>query len=440
MSYQVKKEINLKKKYFFPENIKIVSYNSRILIVSVETGNWIVLENESQLDFFNLLKENSLEKALQLFNGDKNNAVQVVMQLEARHFENCITKKIENKTVMIYLTQECNMRCPHCYMYAGLKKENELSVDEIIDFLKFSKKNGFDKVKFSGGEVTARNDFIEIINRTYELGYKIEIFTNGTLWYDDMINEIAPKLSEVQISIDGYCEEENSRVRGKGNFEKALKVVDKFVNKGVATRVATTPMFDENLEKKIDNYVKFAKGLIEKYENKNFNIIFTGELIKGRNINLSERENNKYSKIIEELYEKSIGITKESSFATSHKRFDILDNCSFGNLYIDSNGDVYACSRIENMKPFANIRNNDFARIFEISKKAKFVSCVDNLEPCNKCELKYICGGGCRLVYFSEIKKIDDFDHVKLSPRLCSQDYKNSFYDLMIRTNKDIFQ
>lgn len=440
MSQQVQKSIDSKKQYIFPQSISIIHYDSKILVIAVETGNWIVLENNSQLEFFNLLKEYTLEKSLELFKGEQKDADQTVMQLEARHFENQITKKTDKKSVMIYLTQGCNMRCPHCYMYAGFNKENELSADEIIGFLEIFKKNSGCHVKFSGGEVCTRSDFVEIINRTYELGLEIEVLTNGTLWTDEMINELAPKLAEVQISIDGYCEEENARIRGKGNFKKALSTVDKFVNLGSQVRIATTPYFDITLESKIDKYVDFAKKLIEKYKGKKFDIIYTGEMIKGRDINLSEKENDKYGEIVEELYEKSTGVTKESSFITSHRRFDILDNCSFGNLYIDSNGDVYACSRISDIKPFANIRTSRFEEISEISKKAMFVSCIDNLTPCNKCELKYICGGGCRLVYFKEISQLNNFDNVKLEPRKCSQKYKNSFYDLMIKTNKDIFQ
>ena len=62
MQQQVQKTIDPKKQYIFPQNISIVRYDSKILVIAVETGNWIVLENESQLKFLNLLKENTLEK------------------------------------------------------------------------------------------------------------------------------------------------------------------------------------------------------------------------------------------------------------------------------------------------------------------------------------------------------------------------------------------
>ncbi len=440
MNQTVHKQIDPSKKYIFPDNLSIVRHNSKILAIAVEFGNWIVLDNESQLDFFNLLKENTLEKALDLFKGDKNDAVHTVIQMEARQFERQEVTRTDTKKIMLYLTNGCNMSCPHCYMYAGNKYAEELSTDEIISCLKELRKTGLEKITLSGGEVCTRSDFSEIIKETHNLGYEIEVLTNGTLWTDEMIDELSPKISKIQISIDGYCEEENAKVRGKGNFSKALETVDKFIAHEVKTKIAVTPSFDEKLEEKIDDYANFANNLIKKYKNKRFEITFTGELIKGREVELDKSQNEKYTEIIEKIYSKTIPVSRRIVFIERHKKFEILDNCSFGNLNISSTGDVYACSRISEMKPFANIRKDGMEKIIELSNKAKLVSNIDSLTPCNKCNLKYICGGGCRLIHFKEIAAIDNFDFVRISPRICTQKEKESFYDLMINVNEDLFQ
>lgn len=79
MAQTVQKQIDPNKKYSFPTNISIVRYDSKIIVIAVDTGNWIVLENEKQLEFFNLLKENTLEKSLVLFSGEQGDAVQTVI-------------------------------------------------------------------------------------------------------------------------------------------------------------------------------------------------------------------------------------------------------------------------------------------------------------------------------------------------------------------------
>lgn len=74
-----------------------------------------------------------------------------------------------------------------------------------------------------------------------------------------------------------------------------------------------------------------------------------------------------------------------------------------------------------------------------LSKKAMELSDINNLYPCCNCELKYICGGGCRISYFNDLATCDDIEHFDVSnipPRKCDFDNKKYFYNMMIKTNK----
>lgn len=73
-------------------------------------------------------------------------------------------------------------------------------------------------------------------------------------------------LSRVQISIDGYSEETNSKVRGKGNFSRALQTVESFLKYHVYTEISVTPYLDKNLEVDYPKYVEFAKNLYQNME------------------------------------------------------------------------------------------------------------------------------------------------------------------------------
>ena len=129
-------EISLDKVYKMPVKLTTIRYEGKILIIANDTANWIVLENERQQRFFELLKSHSLKDALYLFNGDMSDAQGVVVQLEARQFENTEVKRVSGDRLHLYLTNACNLRCPHCYMYAGKQFENELTTDEIKKLLK----------------------------------------------------------------------------------------------------------------------------------------------------------------------------------------------------------------------------------------------------------------------------------------------------------------
>lgn len=91
-------------------------------------------------------------------------------------------------------------------------------------------------------------------------------------------------LSRVQISIDGYSEETNSKVRGKGNFSKALQTVESFLKYHVYTEISVTPYLDKNLEVDYPKYVEFAKNLYQNYGDVNFLVKFTFDILEGRNI------------------------------------------------------------------------------------------------------------------------------------------------------------
>lgn len=93
----MKKTISENHKFSFNAEIVIIRAFDKILVISPSTANWLVLENENQLSFFNLLKRLPLGKALRNFKGDIADCKEVVTQIVAREFENhdvrsCITK------------------------------------------------------------------------------------------------------------------------------------------------------------------------------------------------------------------------------------------------------------------------------------------------------------------------------------------------------------
>lgn len=225
----VRKTIPPTQRFVFPSALAVVFYKKKILMISKDTANWIVLQNEEQLEFFNLLKSYQLNEALAKFKGEYKDAKYVVTQIIARKFENTkVHSKHVSGTMQLYLTNACNMRCPHCYMFAGFKKKNELTTEEICSLLKSFRESGGKVVVFSGGEIALRQDLLKIIDYSYRIGIKNEILTNGTLWTESMIEEISPMLTRVQISIDGYSEKTNSKIRGKGHFFKHLKLLTDF--------------------------------------------------------------------------------------------------------------------------------------------------------------------------------------------------------------------
>lgn len=442
MSEEIEKVISGDKRYVFPPQIEEIHYAGKWIVVSPLTANWIVLENYNQLAFFHLLYDYNLEEAIANSDAPEEDIQWVIIQLEARRFESLRTHLKQNySSVHFYLTNACNMRCPHCYMSAGQPLEQELLPEDILNAIDALAEGGVESIVFSGGEPLLNNNFRDYVKRAHSVGMSVEVLSNGTLWTDELIDELASSLASVQISIDGFDEKSNSSIRGVSNFKKALNTVEKLIGHGIHTSIAMVPQWSNKLESKIPDYVRFAKNLIERYDDKLFDFSIVGEVWDGRNLKLSNEEKLQFKRIVSKIFREIYGDNSEDApFVSYHKGGGIEENCAYGNLSIAANGDVYLCAQIQPLNPIGNIRTHSIEELLNISKEAKERSEISNLKPCSDCAIRYICGGDCRIKNFTYLNSGMIPKDNQMPERECAREYKESMYDLMIRTNQQIFQ
>ena len=187
-------ELNPYKIYKMPKPLFYKNFNNKILVISRDTGNWLVLNNLNQLKIFHFLKRGN--KVLDLFKNFSNelqsDIYNVLIELEAKKFENTIVNYPQEHGMYMYLTNNCNQRCRHCYMFAGEKDLKELSTNDIITILKEFASNGGKVITFTGGEATLRKDFILIVTKAKQFNLKVCVLTNGLLWTSTFIKKVKP--------------------------------------------------------------------------------------------------------------------------------------------------------------------------------------------------------------------------------------------------------
>lgn len=393
----------------FPKEIVVEKINKFYLVIAVQTANWVVLYNSRQIDFLNMLRsEKCVGDVIETVDSEEamGDLKIVLAAIFARKFAGVngeVTREyLEGyKMLNIYITNACNLKCKHCFMLSGKKLENELTLEDWMKVLTSFKENGGEFVTFSGGEPLMFKNFPQIISHAHDLGLKSTVLSNGLLWSDKLIYELAPFIDEIQFSLDGVDEETNSMVRGSGHFEKVVDTIVKFANAGVKTSVATTFTYDnlnENTQTRYKNLVDLIK---EKTSGKDVFFKLSKKLLPGRDVHFTAEENEKYSAIIKDIEKHVDEDADYENFLAGHTANLVAINCGLGGISVSSDGNVYFCNRINEMESFGNVTEKPMSFFMEKGKEIHLATSVENVIPCKDCELRYICDGGCR---------IDDFD------------------------------
>lgn len=427
----VEAELDLEKVYNLPKKIKIVKYKDVYLAIYTEGILWIVLNNDIEKTIFEKIVDGKNLEYL-FANYDEESVVNVIMQIEAKKFEYPVHVENEENNVYIYLTNNCNQRCRHCYMYAGDVKIDELTAEQWCNILDKLASSGIEGVTFTGGEVTVFKGYEKVIKYAHEIGLLVTVLSNGILWDDKKIEELHCYIDEIQISIDGYDANSYYDVRQYDGFDKAISCVESFARKGNKVSIAVTPLYDD-LDSFIEKFEPFAKNFLNKYPT--VFIKLNHELIKGRDVSTTEIQNKEYKQKLKALVERLYPDYYSETFVLNYENKAKRTNCGFGGLSLAANGDVYWCNRIHELVSQHNVLTEDISDIIKTAERIKADTSVDNTEGCKSCEIRYICGGGCRMKY-QGIKEVES--HSGEWKYVC--DGKENLYDKMILSNEYFFE
>ena len=143
------------------------------------------------------------------------------------------------------LTRRCPLACSHCYnnlpMNDSAARQAELSLDEYRQLLDEMANEGCLWLLFTGGEIFARRDFLEIYTHAKKKGFLITLFTNGT----QITPSIADYLKEwppfaIEITLYGRTQATYERLtRVPGSYEKCLRGIRLLKERGLPLKLKT---------------------------------------------------------------------------------------------------------------------------------------------------------------------------------------------------------
>ncbi len=333
---------------------------------------------------------------------------------------------VDKKPVVVWnATQQCNLKCIHCYAHAKAgHQDNELSTAEGKRLIEDLSDMGAPVLLFSGGEPLMRRDLPELAAYAIERGMRAVISTNGTL-----IDQAAAKvfkdigLSYVGISVDGN-QAINDKFRGvDGAFDAAMKGIENCQAEGIKVGLRFT------INKFNADYVPFLFDLLEQRDIPRicfYHLVYAGRGSTLVNDDLSHAETRKTVDLIidrtRKLHEQ--GKPKEVLTVDNHadgpylylrmlqenperakEALELLkmnegNSSGRGIGCISWDGEVHA-DQFWRHKSFGNVRTRPFSEIWtdlsdplmkQLKNKKDFVK-----GRCAKCQWLDICGGNFRV-------------------------------------------
>jgi AdoMet-dependent heme synthase len=307
-----------------------------------------------------------------------------------------------------HITNECNLRCKHCYHESYVKEDididNLIKVgDQLCNALdKWGKKGSF---SITGGEPLINTellfqllDYLETRNID-----RIDLLTNGTFLTDDIIDKLKryKKLRRLQLSFEGL-RVTNDKIRGLDSFNRTMAAVDNLKKHGLVVSIMMTvgkhnkdeviPLAEELAKHQVDVFI-IDRFIPEGQSNELTGWVLTPEEIR-------------------EVYTKAYEYFKRTlkpRFLLYRTLFCLLNPedphigaiCSVGNnaLTIMPNGDVLPCRRLPIV--LGNLFKTTLYDIWYTSPFLWEIRNPGNLKgKCNNCEYIPICRG-CRAVAYA---------------------------------------
>lgn len=287
------------------------------------------------------------------------------------------------KMLMLYVTDNCNLRCKHCFYWKEVDNPRNAHSIEEIEKLTKSLKERLDLLGLTGGEPFIRKDLVDIVRLFVQHNgvKRIHIATNGLL--PDLTlrktHEMLAILGDdarltMQFSIDGF-EAKHDEVRGmKGSFQKTCETVRKLNeihDKRLAVSVATVVHRDNFHEmKELKHFINHDLGVPMK-----INVLRKVGSVKGVQkeylTDFEIREDDGYEPPSEEQLRELAQLLDDGTIASRiekkkiehsitilhHKKKAVECLAGIRDAVIFSNGDISIC---EPTTSFANMKEFDY--------------------------------------------------------------------------------
>ncbi|MBR1891858.1 MAG: radical SAM/SPASM domain protein, ACGX system [Clostridia bacterium] len=315
-----------------------------------------------------------------------------------------------------HITEECDQRCKHCYIYAlgshaKFKSTSESQMDRILSNIETfaEKSNRTPYIYLTGGDPVLHPQFWNLLEKIHTKGFRTAILGNPF----HVTAETAGKMAvlgvvKYQLSLDGL-KDTHDRIRQAGSYDATMEKIPVLQSAGLQVAImATVSKWN----------VKEIPLLIDEVVKANADIFAFARYcpsVKDREVCCSPQEYREMLAACDKQFKKYEGgntyFSKKEHLWTlfdyENGRFDpdsypddeiVYGGCNCGNAHftILSDGACYACRRMQSN--VGNALTDDLYDLFTGEKMDRY-RVYEKFEKCSKCPLLRFCRG-CPAVAF----------------------------------------
>lgn len=248
------------------------------------------------------------------------------------------------------LTERCNFGCSFCYVcdrQSSLAMA-ERSTQEWLDIIQAAADQGMFVVCFTGGEVFTRPDFEELYCKTYDMGTKVTIFSNGSLIGERQRAFLKKRPPDrVDISLYGMSEKSYESTCGQsGAYYTVFAAIDELLKDNIPVSVKTNAMAPLK-----NDYAKMAEYVRQKHLKFRFSPYLGPERGYCKNLDTAVRMNAEDILEIQKMF-KSAGVLPKYE-RDDKPRKEKCFRCSAGksSFFINAQGLMTTCAFLQDFIP-----------------------------------------------------------------------------------------
>ena len=353
--------------------------------------------------------------------------------------------KNELRGFTVYVTNDCNLRCRHCWVSGG-KSADYLRYELIISRISEAYDMGVRSFLITGGEPFMHPQILDIIEYVAQKeGAYIDIETNATMINDNEIERMA-KYKNISLfaSIDSSTASTHDYIRGvNGAFEITKNTVEKLVKHKLLYQciMAVSKLNAADVENTIQLCIRLGVKILRVLP---VQPCGRGEELAQNRITFNVQERIEFYEQQQELMEKYkdkilIRTPIPPAFMKLKNVLNYSNECSFCNrLTLLPNGRYSMCG-IGEAHPNYQFGAKYITTVFDCWNKDQTVQELSGQtkkykSPCQICIYKNICKGFCHAI------SIQDPSNASEQYRFCYEAYKQGLFpsNALVYSGKEI--